>query len=48
MANKEVAQALFVTVRTVEGHLTQAYAKLGIESREQLGDSLVVAAVAGG
>jgi DNA-binding NarL/FixJ family response regulator len=35
-ANKEIAQALFVTVRTVEAHLSQAYAKLGVRSRAQL------------
>jgi DNA-binding CsgD family transcriptional regulator len=36
LSNREIAQALFVTVRTVEGHLTQAYMKLDITSREQL------------
>jgi len=36
LANKEIAQALFVTVRTVEVHLKHAYAKLGIRSRTQL------------
>ncbi len=37
MTNREIAQALFVTTRTVEGHLTQTYMKLGVGSREQLG-----------
>ena len=32
----EIAQALFVTMRTVEVHLTHAYQKLGISSREKL------------
>jgi DNA-binding CsgD family transcriptional regulator len=34
--NKEIAQALFVTLRTVEGHLSNAYSKLGIRSRAEL------------
>ncbi len=34
--NKEVAAQLFVTPRTVEGHLTRIYAKLGVRSRAQL------------
>jgi DNA-binding CsgD family transcriptional regulator len=40
MSNREIAQALFVTLRTVELHLTHAYQKLGISSREQLGTAL--------
>jgi DNA-binding CsgD family transcriptional regulator len=36
LANKEIARALFVTVHTVEAHLTHAYAKLGVRSRAQL------------
>jgi len=36
LANKEIASSLFVTVRTVEVHLKNAYAKLGIRSRTQL------------
>ncbi|HET9242987.1 MAG TPA: AAA family ATPase [Gaiella sp.] len=34
--NKEIAQALVVTVSTVEYHLSKIYAKLGIRSRGQL------------
>ena len=34
--NKEIAQALFVTVRTVEAHLSNTYAKLGVRTRAQL------------
>jgi DNA-binding CsgD family transcriptional regulator len=40
MSNKEIASALFVTVHTVEVHLSHAYAKLGIRSRSQLGPRL--------
>jgi DNA-binding CsgD family transcriptional regulator len=35
-ANKEIARALFVTVATVETHLSRAYAKLGVRRRTQL------------
>ena len=40
MTNREIAQALFVTTKAVEKHLGNAYAKLGISSRRQLGDAL--------
>jgi DNA-binding CsgD family transcriptional regulator len=40
MANKEIAQALFVTVRTVEAHLHHAYQKLDITSRTELSSAL--------
>lgn len=40
--NKEIAERLFVSLRTVEAHLTGAYRKLGISRRHQL-----AAAVAG-
>jgi DNA-binding CsgD family transcriptional regulator len=36
MSNKEIARELFVTVHTVEVHLSRAYAKLGVSSRRQL------------
>ncbi len=36
LPNREIAQQLFVTTRTVEGHLTHAYQKLAITTREQL------------
>jgi DNA-binding NarL/FixJ family response regulator len=38
--NREIAQALFVTQRTVEVHLTSIYRKLAIRSRSQLADAL--------
>ena len=36
LSNREIAQNLFITTRIVEGHLTHAYQKLAITSREQL------------
>jgi DNA-binding CsgD family transcriptional regulator len=36
LANKEIAARLYVTVRTVEAHLSKAYAKLGVRSRVEL------------
>jgi DNA-binding CsgD family transcriptional regulator len=38
--NREIAQALFVTQRTIEVHLTSIYRKLGISSRSQLATAL--------
>jgi DNA-binding CsgD family transcriptional regulator len=38
--NREIAQALFVSTKTVEAQLSQAYAKLSIARREQLGGAL--------
>ena len=40
LGNREIAQALFVTVRTVEGHLTSAFRKLDLSSRSELGTAL--------
>jgi DNA-binding CsgD family transcriptional regulator len=40
MTNREIAQALFVTLKTVEVHLSQSYRKLGIGSRRQLSEAL--------
>ena len=34
--NRDIAQALSVTLRTVEGHLSQSYMKLDISSRDEL------------
>ena len=44
MSNSEIAQALFVTLNTVEGHLRHAYQKLSISSRGQLPAALRSAA----
>jgi DNA-binding NarL/FixJ family response regulator len=41
MSNKEIAQALFVTIKTVEVHLSHAYRKLEISSRAQLDEALL-------
>lgn len=35
-ANREIADRLFITVSTVEQHLTRVYRKMGIRNREQL------------
>jgi DNA-binding CsgD family transcriptional regulator len=42
--NREVAQALFITPKAVEFHLTNAYTKLGLSSRHELGAALGAAA----
>jgi DNA-binding CsgD family transcriptional regulator len=39
-SNREIAQELYVTIKTVEGHLSRAYGKLGIEGRRQLARGL--------
>jgi DNA-binding NarL/FixJ family response regulator len=38
--NREIAQRLYVTVKTVEGHLAHVYDKLGVAGRVQLGAAL--------
>lgn len=40
MSNKQIAQELFVTAKTVESHLAQSYRKLGISSRTELSSAL--------
>jgi DNA-binding NarL/FixJ family response regulator len=44
MTNKEIAQTLFVTIKTVEVHLSHAYRKLEISSRAQLDKALLTPA----
>jgi tetratricopeptide (TPR) repeat protein len=36
LTNREIAQTLFVTTKTVEQHLSKAYGKLGIQGRSEL------------
>jgi DNA-binding CsgD family transcriptional regulator len=40
LRNREIAQQLFVSLRTVETHLTHAYQKLDISSRKELAAAL--------
>ncbi len=39
-SNAEIAQGLFLTVKTIEMHLTHAYRKLDISGRSQLAQTL--------
>ena len=36
LSNKQVAAQLYLSVYTVQAHLSQVYAKLGVRSRTQL------------
>jgi DNA-binding NarL/FixJ family response regulator len=42
--NRDIAQELYVTPKTVEVHLSNAYRKLGIRSRRELAGALETAA----
>ena len=46
--NREIAGELFVSVATVEAHLTRIYRKLGVRSRTELTRVLRAAAEVGG
>jgi DNA-binding CsgD family transcriptional regulator len=35
-SNREIAHELYVTLKTVEGHLARAYGKLGVQGRGEL------------
>jgi DNA-binding CsgD family transcriptional regulator len=39
-SNREIAHELYVTLKTIEGHLARAYTKLGISGRGQLSEAL--------
>jgi DNA-binding CsgD family transcriptional regulator len=40
LSNREIAQDLFITIRTVKAHLGHIFQKLDIGSREQLGNAI--------
>lgn len=40
LTSQEIADRLFLSIRTVDNHLQKAYAKLGVNKREQLGGVL--------
>ena len=40
LTNREIAQALFLSAKTVEKHLSQAYLKLKIQGRGELARAL--------
>ncbi|MFI6097802.1 LuxR C-terminal-related transcriptional regulator [Lentzea sp. NPDC051213] len=42
LTNKEIAESLVISVRTVDNHLSNAYAKLGIATRVELASALVL------
>jgi DNA-binding CsgD family transcriptional regulator len=44
LTNREIAQTLFITTRTVEGHLTSVFRKLRLDSRDELPAALAEAA----
>jgi DNA-binding CsgD family transcriptional regulator len=44
--NREIAQTLFVTEKTVETHVGRVYDKLGVRSRRRLAAALGLAAAA--
>jgi len=46
LTNREIAQTLFITARTVEGHLTSVFRKLRLDSRDQLAGALARGALA--
>jgi DNA-binding CsgD family transcriptional regulator len=41
LTNAQIAQTLFVTARTVEGHLTHVFLKLDVKARTELEAALL-------
>ena len=41
LSNRDIAQTLFVTVKTVELHLSRSYRKLDITSRKELDETML-------
>jgi DNA-binding CsgD family transcriptional regulator len=41
-STKEISERLYISTRTVENHLHRAFAKLGVNRREQLSDALAI------
>jgi DNA-binding CsgD family transcriptional regulator len=48
LSSRDVAEKLYVSVRTVDNHLQRIYTKLGISSRSELSSALEARAVSGG
>jgi DNA-binding NarL/FixJ family response regulator len=44
LSNREIAERLVVSVRTIDNHLHSAYSKLGVTGREELPAILAPAA----
>jgi DNA-binding CsgD family transcriptional regulator len=44
MSNRHVASELFISIKTVQFHLTHVYAKLGVSSRAELASQFRVPA----
>jgi len=42
--NRQIANALFITVKAVEWHLSNAYRRLGISGRRELSQALAAPA----
>lgn len=40
LSSQEIADRLFLSIRTVDNHLQKAYAKLGVNRRDQLAEAL--------